>query len=194
MSDLVKPGSGILFMKVGTHAQEPIGSIIARKRKEIVDAGFALWGFGGGTCHPTTMVQPFANAFHKRGQAIYLVMEEMESNHFAAQKRAEQWSADGLQWKDIPPAVNVLGSRYALRIKDLTEASFELPLASTRVAVGPSLGRPGHLYVSGRVDKACLEVVADPMVGGEGERVVKISLVAEVEAPYAVLLRDRPTT
>jgi hypothetical protein len=179
-------------MKVGTHAKESIESIIKRKRKEIDDAGFALWGFGGGTCHPTTMVQPFASAFEKRGKAIYLVMEEMQSNHFAEQKRAEQWSADGLRWADIPNSVNVLGSRYALRIKELRRESFELPLASTRVAVGPSLGRPGHLYVSGRVDKACLEVTADASAGSEKEKIVKISLVAEVEAPYAVLLRDRP--
>ena len=191
MTTFAKPGSGVLFMKVGTHAKESIGHIIERKRKEIADAGFALWGFGGGTCHPTTMVQPFASAFEKRGQAIYLVMEEMESNHFAEQKRADQCSADGVTWEDIHPAVNVLGSRYALRIKDLRRESFELPLASTRVAVGPSLGRPGHLYVSGRVDKACLEVMADPIIAAK-ERIAKISLVAEIEAPYAVLLRDKP--
>jgi hypothetical protein len=192
VSDLVKPGSGVLFMKVGTHAKESIESIIERKRKEIDDAGFALWGFGGGTCHPTTMVQPFASAFEKRGRVIYLVMEEMESHHFAEQKRAEQWSADGLSWLDIPKPVNVLGSRYALRIKSLRRESFDLQLASTRVAVGPSVGRPGHLYVSGRVDKACLEVIDEPVGGSTQAKIAKISLVAEVEAPYAVLLRDRP--
>ena len=192
MTDLVMPGSGVLFMKVGRHADEPIESIIDRKRKEIAKAGFALWGFGGGTCHPTTMVQPFASTYEKRGQTIYLVMEEMESNHFAEQVRAEQSSVDGVNWQDIPKGVNVMGSRYALRIRNLRSASFELPLSSTRVAVGPNRGRPGHLYVKGRVDKACLEVVADPSAGTEDEKIVKISLVAEMEAPYAVLLRNRP--
>jgi hypothetical protein len=178
-------------MKVGRHADEPIEAIIERKRKEIAQAGFALWGFGGGTCHPTTMVQPFASSFEKRGQAIYLVMEEMESKHFAEQVRAEQWSADDINWHDIPSAINVLGSRYALRIKNLRSERFDLPLASTRVAVGPSRGRPGHLYVKGRVDKACLEVVAAPTAAPPDEKVVTISLVAEMETPYAVLLRNR---
>lgn len=191
MSDLVKPGDGILFMKVGRHADEPIESIIERKRKEIAKAGFALWGFGGGTCHPTTMVQPFASTYEKRGQTIYLVMEEMESNHFAEQVRADQSSVDGVHWDDIPKGIDVMGSRYALRIRDLEPASFELPLSSTRVAVGPNRGRPGHLYVKGRVDKACLELVADHIAGTRDDKIVKISLVAKIEAPYAVLLRNR---
>lgn len=190
MNDLVQPGAGVLFMKVGRHADEPLESIIERKRKEIAEAGYSLWGFGGGTCHPTTMVRPFASAFEKRGP-IYLVMEEMESNHFAEQVRADQWSVDDITWHDIPEGVNVLGSRYALRIKNLRAESLELPLSGTRVAVGPSRGRPGHLYVKGRVDKACLEVVADPTFAAKEEKIVKISLVAEMEAPYAVLLRNK---
>jgi hypothetical protein len=60
MADLLKPGQGFLYMKVGTHAQESLEDIIKRKAKEIRDAGFALGGYGGNTCHPQTMVQPFA--------------------------------------------------------------------------------------------------------------------------------------
>src|ERR1044071_8542758 len=116
MSLIIKPGAGILLMKVGTHAQEPLEDIIARKTKEIADAGYALWGYGGNTCHPLTMVQPFARTYEQRGQAIYLCMQEMESKHFAEQVRADQYSVDGINWKDIPRPINVLGSRYALAI------------------------------------------------------------------------------
>lgn len=193
MSDIIKPGSGIIFMKVGTHAQETLEDIIDRKRREIADAGFALWGYGGSTCHPVSMVQPFAKSFEKKGRAIYLCMEEMDSRHFADPIRAEQSSADGLKWEDIPPAINVRGSRYALVIKDLRDDDIELPLADTRVAVGNSEGRPGSVYISGRVDKACLEIVAAGRLDGPGVNETKhISLVAELAAPYAVFLRNRP--
>jgi hypothetical protein len=192
VSDIVRPGDGIIFMKVGTHAQESLEHIIERKRKEIADAGFALWGYGGSTCHPASMVQPFAKSFEKKGRAIYLCMEEMDSRHFAAQLRAEQSSPDGLEWTDIPNTVNVLGSRFALVIRDLKSESIDLPLAETRVAVGSKQGRPGNLYISGRVDKACLEVMGDPRVARDAAETKHISLVAQLAAPYAVFLRNRP--
>lgn len=190
MSDILEPGSGIIFMKVGTHAKETLEAIIARKRKEIDDAGFALWGYGGSTCHPQSMVQPFAKAFQKQDKTIYLCMREMESKHFAEPLRAEQSSPDGIEWSDIPAPVNVLGSRYALVIKSLRSETLELPLSQTRVAVGPSRGKDGDRYIAGQVDKACLEIVAasgDPSLGK-----VPISLVAELASPFAVFLRNRP--
>ncbi len=85
MSDIIRPGAGVLFMKVGTHAQESLADIIARKTKEIEETGYAMWGYGGNTCHPRTMVQPFAEAWADRGEPIYLCMEEMDSRHFAEQ-------------------------------------------------------------------------------------------------------------
>ena len=90
MNDIIRPGSGILFMKVGTHAQESLDDIITRKTKEIEETGYALWGYGGNTCHPQTMVQPFAKAFEKMGQIIYLCMQPMNSTHFAEPVRADQ--------------------------------------------------------------------------------------------------------
>ena len=41
MTDLFGNGDGILFMKVGTHANESLEDIIARKKLEIETAGFA---------------------------------------------------------------------------------------------------------------------------------------------------------
>lgn len=178
---------GLLYMKVGTHANEPLEEIVERKQREIDAAGFALWGYGGSTCHPTRMVQPFAEELASQGLRLTLAMEPMNSKHFAAQVRANELSRDGVDWEAIPDAINALGSRYALVIRDLRYATEELPLGSTRVAVGPSLGRLGDEYVRGRVDKACL--VFDPAAGGDPQRAAHIGLLAEVVEPFAVFLR-----
>jgi hypothetical protein len=64
---IIRPGAGVLYMKVGTHAGESLEDILRRKTREIEEAGYALWGYGGNTCHPLTMVQPFARDFERRG-------------------------------------------------------------------------------------------------------------------------------
>jgi hypothetical protein len=184
MSGLVKPGDGVIFMKVGTHAHEDLRSIIERKRREIDEAGFSMWGYGGNTCHPRTMVQPFARHHALQGKRIVLVMEPMSSHHFAEPVRATDYSIDGITWDPIPAPINVRGSRFALCLSNLDEVDTTIALGDTRVAVGNSSGRVGSDYVTGRVDKACLDVVSDT---GEGPR--PIGLVAEVTDPYAVLLR-----
>ncbi|HEV2491941.1 MAG TPA: hypothetical protein VG204_02590 [Terriglobia bacterium] len=191
MPFILKPGQGILYMKVGTHAQESLADIIARKTKEIEDAGFSFWGYGGNTCHPETMVQPFARCYEQRGGLIYLCMQPMESKHFAEPIRAEEFSVDGVSWEKIHPAINVRGSRYALAIKNLRVEEFDLPLAKTRVALGNSMGLDGSRYISGRVDKACLEVTeqTDPAAAGSEPR-VRIGLMAELVRPYAVYVRN----
>jgi hypothetical protein len=192
MTFVLKPGQGLLYMKVGTHAQETLDAIIARKTREIEQAGFALWGYGGSTCHPQTMVQPFVRSFEQRGQIIYLCMQPMESRHFAEPLRAEEYSIDGVAWQPIPPAINVLGSRYALAIRQLRKEEFDLPLARTKVALGNSMGSHGDRYIAGRVDKACLEITQEidsPLVA---EPKVHIGLVAEIVKPYAVYVRNMP--
>lgn len=191
MTNILTPGAGILFMKVGIHAQEPLERIVERKSKEIRDTGYALWGYGGNTCHPTTMVQPFAQDFARRGQPIHLCMEEMNSKHFAEQQCAAECSADGVTWETIPNTINVLGSRYALVIEALHEEHFVLPLEQTRVPVGPSMGRLGSRYVKGKVDKACLEILPEAeRINSEEHFEREIGLVATLRAPYAVFLRN----
>ena len=191
MPDIVKPQQGILFMKVGVHAKEDLESIIKRKIQEIEEAGFAFWGYGGGTCHPTTMVQPFVKQQAEKGQKIYLCMHEMKSNHFAEPLRAEQYSVDGITWNTIPKGIDVLGSRFALAIKELRREEFILPLNKTQVAVGDSQGRSGHQYVRRRVDKACLQLTDEVTAPLDADDLsVKIDLVAELCEPYAVLLRN----
>src|SRR5215467_6180509 len=103
-------------MKVGTHAQETLADIIARKSREIEKTGYAMWGYGGNTCHPRTMVQPFAEAWAGKDAPIYLCMQEMDSRHFAEPLRATEYSVDGLEWTTIPDTINVLGSRFALMV------------------------------------------------------------------------------
>lgn len=191
MSEIIRPGEDILFMKVGTHAAEPLEKIIERKQAEIDAAGFALWGYGGNTCHPLTMVQPFARGAIERGNQIHLCMEEMVSKHFAVSERATEFSEDGIDWQEVPPEIHVIGSRYALAIRNLEQRSLELPLAQTEVAIGNSKGRRGDRYIKGRVDKACLEIV-EPQddVDDPEARVVPIGLVAELVEPYAVIVRS----
>lgn len=193
MADIIHPGSGVLYMKVGVHANEPLESIIERKRKEIEEVGFGMWGYGGSTCYPTTMVQPFAKMFEERGEVIHLCMEEMDSKHDAPQIAADEFSVDGNVWKNIPHGINALGSRFALIIKSLDTVDLELSLAQTQVAVGRSQGRPGHRYIIGQSDKACFEVLP-PTQGIEllEETKKPITLTAELADPYAVFLRNRP--
>lgn len=190
MSDIIHPGAAVLYMKVGTHAQEDLRTIIERKRREIDEAGFAMWGYGGNTCHPASMVQPFARDLKQQGCPIHLVMHEMNSRHYAEQVRATRFSADGTNWQEIPKVINVLGSRFALMIKDLREQQDELDLSATRVAVGPNTGRLGSRYVRGQADKACLMVTEPETVNEEEKRKVRIDLVAELVDPFAVFLRE----
>ncbi|MER8475504.1 hypothetical protein [Mesorhizobium sp. M1163] len=191
MNAIIKPGSGVLFMKVGTHAQEDLATIIARKAKEIEDEGFAMWGYGGSTCHPRSMVQPFVEMFSERGKPIHLVMQEMNSKHFAEPIRADQYSVDTITWIDIPKNIHVRGSRYALVIKNLQQQEFKLPLDQTRVPIGKSTGRSGSRYLRGQVDKACLEMLDHrEITNDEDPKEIDISLVAELREPFAVFLRN----
>jgi hypothetical protein len=191
VNKIIKPGSGVLFMKVGTHANESLSDIIKRKSQEIKETGFAMWGYGGNTCHPSSMVQPFARSFAARGQTIHLVMEEMNSKHFAEPLCAAEYSTDGINWKTVPATIHVKGSRYALMINKLHEEEFELPLDQTRVPVGPSSGRLGSKYINGRVDKACLEILDEPVrLNDQPPTDRKINLVAELLDPFAVFLRN----
>lgn len=187
---IIKPGASILYMKVGRHAQETLAEIIARKQKEIDDEGFTLWGYGGNTCHPSSMVRPFALAARQAGRPIHLVMQEMDSKHDKVPACSEEFSIDKDLWKPVPKGIEVRGSNYALAIKSLRVTDEALALNQTRVAVGPSADRSGHLYIGGHVDKACLQVVAEPVNTNQPEKYHKaIGLVAELIDPYAVFLR-----
>ena len=186
---MLDPGDAILYMKIGTHAQEDLADIIERKRKEIEHTGLAMWGYGGNTCHPTSMVQPFAKAHVSAGRRIILAMEPMDSKHFAEQVRAEYFSSDGIDWSEVPEDINVLGSRYALCVRSLEQTEDQIDLGMTRVALGNSKGKRGSKYVRGRVDKACLEITND-IDSPEDHLIKPIGFVAELVAPFAVFLKN----
>lgn len=187
MSEIARPGNGVIFMKVGTHAAETLDDILKRKRREIEDAGVSFWGYGGPTCHPLLHVRPFVKQIEAGGHSIFLVMQRMDSRHFAEPKLAEQYSDDGVTWNDIPEGVNVKGSRYALTIGSLVPHEEDLDYNALRVGVGRSEGRLAREYVKGRVDKGCF-VVADDHEVSESPA-LHVDLVATLKPPYAVLLR-----
>lgn len=188
MTEILQPGQGLLFMKVGIHAKETLEDIIDRKQKEFQKTGMIFWGYGGNTCHPTKHVQPFARQISSHGKDVILVMQKINSNHFAEPIRAEEYSDDGISWKPVPSGIDVLGSRYALVLEQLEFGEFDLDLEAMQVAVGPSRGCIAPDYLRGRVDKGCFEYTP-----GSIRSLVKddrpISLFAKLQPPYAVHLK-----
>jgi len=188
MAKIIEPGSPVIFMKVGLHAQESIDEIVERKKREFDDAGMIFWGYGGNTCHPRTIVQPFAKQSEAAGHQVHIIMHKMNSNHRAEPKLAEEYSDDGIVWKPIPKGINVTGSRYALVLGELKETEMELGTSCLEVAVGPSRGADGETYMRGQVDKGCFEVVSSQPISPKSTK-LHIDLIAPVLAPYAVFLK-----
>jgi hypothetical protein len=187
-SQTLVDGDAFIYMKVGVHAKETLEDILVRKHREIEQAGVAFWGYGGSTCHPLTAVQPFAKEVTDRGTTIRLLMQEIDSHHFADQVRAASYSENGVEWKTVPKPINVLGSRYALVLGDLEEIDLNVELAKTRVGVGRLAGAPGSEYVRGRVDKACLIYAPTGAVAGLAEP-ISLRLSARLVPPYAVIMK-----
>jgi hypothetical protein len=149
----------------------------------------AFWGYGGSTCHPLNAVQPFVRDETAHGITVRLLMQEIHSNHFAEQVRAESYSEDGLVWKPVPGPISVLGSRYALVISSLDEIDLNVSLKDTKVGVGRFQGSAGIEYVRGHVDKACL-VYAPSSSASTDAKSIPLRLSANLVAPYAVLLKN----
>ncbi len=190
MNDSIKK-AGLIFMKVGLHAQESIEDIVKRKQREFEEAGSIFWGYGGNTCHPLTMVQPFAKEVEESGNQVLIVMQKIDSKHAAPPEIAKQYSDDGVNWQPIPKGIEVRGSRYALVLDELRVEEFELDLGELQVGVGPSRGRKADKYLIGQVDKGCFHYKHRELLDSHNEQVVKhIELVARVKEPYAVLLKN----
>ena len=181
------PGDPFLYMKVGVHASETLEDILIRKRKEIKDAGVAFWGYGGNTCHPIQAVQPFVREQTDKGLTVRLLMQEINSRHFAEPVPATHYSADGVTWLKVPKGVNVLGSRYALVLSTLDAIDLPVSLEDSIVGVGKRIGSPGAKYIRGHVDKACL--VYQPTQHPAPPQQVHLKLSARMADPYAVLLK-----
>jgi len=188
MSLLATPQS-LIFMKVGVHARESLESILERKQQEYRDAGSIFWGYGGNTCHPLRMVQPFAIEQAKEGRDVILVMEEIESNHQEPPARSERYQDDGVTWKTMPSGINVLGSKFALVLDQLQFGEMDLNLRQAKVAIGPTRGRMAHEYIRHRVDKGCLNYdPATPIDEILEKDIHRIKLYAKLKPPYAVIM------
>jgi len=189
--DDAKKKAGLIFMKVGLHAQEGIEEIIARKQKEYETAGSIFWGYGGGSCHPLTMVQPFAKEVEGRGEELLIIMQKMDSNHTAPPEIAKEYSDDGVNWKPIPKGIEVRGSRFALVLDELRIEEFAVDLGELQVGIGPSRGKRGDKYLVGQSDKGCFVFSEREVPVAPEERIIKsIGLVARVKSPFAVFVRN----
>lgn len=189
MNMLNDPSVGLLFMKVGVHAGEPLEEILERKRREYQKTGMIFWGYGGSTCHPTQAIQPFARMRIEQGQNIYIVMEEIESHHNPTKILADEYSADGIHWQRIPDGIDVRSSRYAVVLGELTDGDLDIDLSGYKVAVGPSTGKVASEYITGRVDKGCIIKNQGPSVVTK-PAVKRIHHMAKIIEPYAVFLRN----
>lgn len=189
MADELKSGDPFIFMKVGVHAKESLADIIKRKREEIAKAGVSFWGYGGGTCHPLTAVQPFVKEYVGSGLNVRLLMQEINSRHFADPVRAEEYSIDGIRWEKVPKDINVVGSRYALVIDSLDEVDIPVALDAAAVGIGRMKGAQGDKYIRGHVDKACL--VYTPQTHKHEVQPINMKLAARLASPFAVLLKQR---
>lgn len=190
MDDATK-NAGLIFMKVGLHAQESIEDIIARKQKEYEETGSIFWGYGGGTCHPLTMVQPFAKEVEARGEQVLIIMQKMDSKHKAPPEVAKEYSDDGVVWKPIPKGIEVRGSRFALVLDELRLEEFEVDIGELEVGVGPSRGKRGDQYMVGQSDKGCFFHAERKIpVAPEDRKMKTVSLVARVKSPFAVFVRN----
>lgn len=186
--EIINPATGLLFMKVGVHDGEDFQDILRRKRREIQSTGFSFWGYGGGTCHPTSQVQPYARIKRQSSSGIYLVMEEIHSNHAFSGHVAREFSEDGINWQPMPLGIEVRGSRYALVLGELEDGDLDIDISHYNVAYGPSRGKWADDYVRGRIDKACIEY--NPLHGSGTQNIKTISHYGKLIDPYAVFVRD----
>lgn len=179
----------IVFMKVGRHAGETFEQILERKRREYERAGAIFWGYGGGTMHPITKVQPFVQSVIQRGKDIRLLMQSMDSRHPDTEVVATEFSRDGVIWEPVPAGIEVRGSRYALVLDEIESGELELDLDAYAVGIGPSAGKNAAGYIRGRVDKGLLERTAEAPARAEDSKIVKVNYAAKLKEPFAVLLR-----
>jgi hypothetical protein len=190
MSAIIPKNSGLLFMKVGLHAGESLEEILKRKRREYEAAGMVFWGYGGGTCHPTRCVQPFAKIKIGEGGNVYIAMERIDSHHLPTNVIATEFSEDGLIWKPIPKGIEVRASRYAVVLDEIQVGDLNIDLSAYKVAVGPSRGKVASEYIAGRVDKACITPNLESQTKSE-PKIKKIEFIAKIKPPFAVFLRDK---
>jgi hypothetical protein len=187
--DPLQPGHGVIFLQVGTHANESLERIIERKRLELDQTQRVFWGYGSSLCHPLQHVKPFVKSHRSKGQDVYVVMHERPSEYYGEPNQAAEYSEDGINWQPMPAGNRVLGSRYALVFDSFDPVKQPLDLTQTKVAEGTMRGLLGSEYLRGRVDKACLDIIPPAPNPDHAPVFREIRLLARLAEPYAVFLR-----
>lgn len=188
-SELATAPDGFVFMKVGSHAGETWDQILERKNAEYKKTGQIFWGYGGPTLHPVNQVQPFARTRIQAGASVYVLMQFIDSHADPEIAPATEYSADAVTWKPIPDGILVTGSRYALVLDEIRPGDLEIVLDEYQVALGNSRGKSAADYLQGHIDKACLVRGAELKPKVEAPKIRKVSFVARLLEPYAVLLK-----
>ena len=189
MSNNEQQHDSFIFMKVGNHAGESFEQILARKQKEFDKTGMTFWGYGGSACHPVNQVRPFAFSQVKKSGHIYLLMHSVKSNYDQNPLPAREYSTDGINWDPIPEGIIVTGSKYALVLEEIRPSDLEVDMNQFSVGIGPSRDKIASEYLTGRTDKACLEAVIESKKKAEKPAMKQIDYTAQLQDPYAVLLR-----
>lgn len=178
-----------VFMKVGMHARESLEQILERKQREFDKTGRIFWGYGGGTCHPTKQVQPFARSRLIAGQqSVCLLMESINSLADPQIEPAKYFSVDNENWEPIPKGISVTGSRYAMVLDEIKPMTLEVDPREFVVGIGDSTGKHAIDYLQGRVDKGCFVRTDRPAAHPVAKRRA-VGLVARLQEPFAVFVR-----
>jgi len=177
----------IIFMKFGYHALENKNEIIERKQREYHESGKIFWGYGGTICHPIKQVQPFVKEMSDKGLKVFLAMTFTKSKPSMKNESSKSFSHNSVNWQDIPLGINVTGSKYAIVCSKLIECDYGIDLSQFSVALGPSKGKNANDYIKNRIDKGCL--IKNRIDNKLPQNNVKIQLLAQVIAPYSVLLK-----
>lgn len=115
----------------------------------------------------------------------------MEKTHSQADPDivpATMFSVDGIHYSPIPEGITVTGSRYPIVLDEIVPEEFEIPLEAYEVGYGRSQRRAASSYIRGHVDKACLELNPNRMIGA-AEKKKAISLVEKMREPYTVFVK-----
>lgn len=168
----------IVFMKYGTHANEPPDRILENKVNEISLCGRTFWGYGGNVCHPVNQLQPFIKKNAELGEKTYLVLCRIASTWKGNTERANFYSFNNVDWIPLPSENVVTGSKYAVICNSFELCDFAIDLSFYRVPVGNSSGHLLSNYIAGRNTKGCGTLHFPESV--TPSKVFHISAIAEI--------------
>ena len=193
------PGSGFVFMKVGTHAREELGTSSRASGRGPRMKAYGPWAMGRNTCHPfIIIVHGFVRArLREEGRRHLLCMQPMTSRHFAAPPGRGSSPKTALHGCPCHKEINVLGvACHAMAIDELREEEFDLSLGNTqggcRDELGPSWRqvhrRQGSTRVASEVAgrTSLMPERRSPLSGSDWWR--------DSSTPIAVPVRSSPAT